>query len=56
VKYPVFSVTDEIVKIAKSSALILLETLKCPLMVDVLSSIVLKNDCISVELSSVSSI
>jgi hypothetical protein len=55
-KYPVASVlAPSIVKMAKSSAFSLLETLKCPLIVDVESSIVLKKSWISTSLVSVSS-
>ena len=42
-KYPACSVIDEIVNNAKSDASKRLEILKCPLIVEVLSSIVLKN-------------
>jgi hypothetical protein len=48
-KYPVCSTMDEIVKSAKSFGSISLEILKCPLTVDVLSSIVLKKDCLELK-------
>jgi hypothetical protein len=55
--YPVASTFEpEIVNRAKSAALSLLETLTCPLMVDVLSSIVLKNASMLFDPSSTSSI
>jgi hypothetical protein len=55
-KKPVSSVIPEIVKIAKSDESLLLEILKCPFMVLVESSMVLKNDWMSVAFTSVSSI
>ena len=47
-KYPLASVIDDILNKAKSSASSLFDILKCPLIVESESSIVLKNGCISV--------
>ena len=56
VKYPVSSEIEAIVNKAKSVESVLFDIRKWPLIVDVESSIVRRNACISVELSSRSSI